>query len=214
MEGNMKSILFIFIVLLNALFVVAGPAGTYEVVHHFDKCNTIRVFVEGEYVINNNEYSIINCTETSNNSWFCECDNNYDLILLTDIQTKNNYIFSINYNYSIESSSRSRSSHSSRGFDYIPEFNITKVNKTDDNITKDIIFKEEKIPIIKKEKDKVISKEIVINENYKPNIEWGKSLITNNDFKDKKSYFIYWLIGFLLIFILIIFGIFLGIMWW
>ena len=82
--------------------VSAITAGTTESIYHFDECDSLRVDITGDLQIDIPEYELIGCDETSLNSWYCDCENDYDLLLKTKFNTINNYTFNIMVNFSHE----------------------------------------------------------------------------------------------------------------
>lgn len=98
----MKKLFLFFIFLFLVSSVSAYYAGEEIVLKHLDKCNSINVFVSGDQEINKGEYFLKNCERVNENEWFCNCSDNYDLILQTNIRTINNYTVNIFYDYSIE----------------------------------------------------------------------------------------------------------------
>ena len=76
--------------------IVAGEEFT---IHHFDRCHSLEVNVSGDLRIDDGEYWLIGCEEVAENSWHCDCSNNYDLRMKTTIRTVNSYDFSIRYTY-------------------------------------------------------------------------------------------------------------------
>jgi len=61
------------------------------------KCNNITILVEGNIIIDNGEYNIIDCNETENNLWYCLCDGGFNVTLQTKQNTINKYNITINY---------------------------------------------------------------------------------------------------------------------
>lgn len=102
-------ILFMFVV-LTSVNVFAIPAGGIEELYTFEKCEKLRVDVTADLGIDQGEYSLVDCTETSSNSWLCDCNDNYILRLNTTIKTINTYYFSMTYNWSEESQTKKTSS--------------------------------------------------------------------------------------------------------
>ena len=98
----MKPMIYVFGLLLFSVMVMGIPAGTVYEVYNFDRCDSLRVDVSGVLHINNSEYELLNCEETSVNSWFRDCNDNYVLKMNTSINTINNYSFTITHNYSVE----------------------------------------------------------------------------------------------------------------
>jgi len=98
----MKSIMYIFGILLFSSIAMAIPAGTVSDIYEFNKCDSLRVDVTGTLHINDSEYTLLNCEQTTKNSWYCDCTDDYTLRLNTSLQTINNYTFSIQHNYSVE----------------------------------------------------------------------------------------------------------------
>jgi len=73
------TILFILIIPL-ALAMYGGETG---IITFLDKCKEINVTVSAKHNIEEGEYELMDCIETESNKWFCECYDNYDLILST-----------------------------------------------------------------------------------------------------------------------------------
>lgn len=93
-------IIIIFILSLPLAFALYG--GESQLIYSFDNCRNFTVNVIGTRDFGDEEYSLIGCTEIEANKWFCVCDDKFDLILSTKINTVNKYNISINYSYQIE----------------------------------------------------------------------------------------------------------------
>jgi len=99
----MKKIILYIIPFILLLSLVSGiPAGGEHTIITLERCDSVRVTVAANNTITPSEYEIKDCTETTNNSWYCECSDGYDLILITKPNTINQYTFGITYNYSVE----------------------------------------------------------------------------------------------------------------
>jgi hypothetical protein len=94
-----KIIILISMLILSLSIVSAAPAGDTVLIHRFDECINLIVDVEGSLNIDDGEYQLEGCDNTFNNTWYCDCNNNYDLLLTTNIKTLNNYTFYMLNNY-------------------------------------------------------------------------------------------------------------------
>ena len=182
----MKStIIFILmcIILLNP--VSSLIAGTSNTVMSFSKCVNLIVEVKGNLNIDTGEYWFENCTETLENKWLCECYDNYNLILSTDIRTINDYNFSITYKYELEESTPIVHRKTSSWINwYYPEVNEAKINETKVNEIK--VNKTEIIEIIK---------EKIINETDEIMVDKNITDIKIVQEKDINYNIYYWIIG-------------------
>ncbi len=77
------------VILMHSAFALF--AGNREVVMNFPECSELMVEVEGELEIEQGEYYFENCTEIQENKWFCSCSDNYNLTVVLDPRTVNNY---------------------------------------------------------------------------------------------------------------------------
>lgn len=97
-----KTMLIMLIISISLAYAYVG--GNSELVKSFDNCNTLRIDVAGEEIINEGEYSFVDCSELVENLWECVCiGNQFDLTLETSINTYNIYNITINYSQTIES---------------------------------------------------------------------------------------------------------------
>lgn len=95
----MKKInLIIFILCIPLVYSLYGGE-TWK--HHFDKCEELKVNITSTDEIIEGEYTILNnCTKEGNNSYICDCDDNYDFNVSFKINAVNNYTFNFNHAYS------------------------------------------------------------------------------------------------------------------
>jgi hypothetical protein len=106
--------LLIILFLLPVVFAV--PAGTDYTLYSVPKCTgSITVSVEASKTINAEEYNLKSCTKNSSTQWSCPCNNPFDIILNTRINTINTYSFTVNYQVEEVAGSASTSSSSSGG---------------------------------------------------------------------------------------------------
>ena len=112
------------ILLLSINVVNAESLGNTRTIYTFEECDELRVDVEASYPIDDNEYAFIGCDEISEDSWYCDCWNDYNLILTTDLRTKNNYTVIMTYNYSTTVDAVVRHSGGNSNIIYIPTVNI------------------------------------------------------------------------------------------
>jgi len=96
----MKKTIIMFILIIPLALAMYG--GETEIITTLDNCMEINVTVSAEHNIEEGEYELLDCMETESNKWFCECYDNYDLILSTTTRTINNYSFLIEYFYQVE----------------------------------------------------------------------------------------------------------------
>ena len=90
------SILSIILIVLS-FQAIASFAGEDQKLITLSSCKNLFVNVTAIDTIDTGEYSLINCTEIATNYWFCDCTDNYDLYLSTQINTLNNYTFNLTY---------------------------------------------------------------------------------------------------------------------
>jgi hypothetical protein len=121
----MKPIIYIFVFVILTSFVLSIPAGSISTVYTFDKCDDLRINVSGNLPIVSGEYSLVNCSETINNSWYCNCSDGFDLILNTTLYTLNNYTFLITHNYT----------YHSRGSSNRGNYDLYEINYSIENIS-------------------------------------------------------------------------------
>jgi len=98
----MKKILTLIILILSVQVVTAMYGGETEVIQHFDKCSSLKVDIMGTLPINKTEYTFLNCSETNENIWECDCFDGFDLVIETKVNTINNYLIEMTYSYSGE----------------------------------------------------------------------------------------------------------------
>lgn len=94
-----KTIILLSLLLLLSFNVFGIIAGKESIIKNFDTCEYMFVNVTGTETIENTEYNLLNCNELETNYWYCDCNNNYDLKILTDIRTHNTYTFDVSYTY-------------------------------------------------------------------------------------------------------------------
>lgn len=108
-------IMMMFIMIPSVLSIYGG--GTY--IYHFDKCDELRVNVTGNLTIDEGEYTVLNNCIKNNNSYICNCTNDFDFNISFKINAINNYTFAFNYDYTKivtdEDSSSSNSNLNSGG---------------------------------------------------------------------------------------------------
>lgn len=127
----MKPVIYLFIAIFVISLASAFPAGTQQIIYNFDRCDSLRVDVTGTLHINESEYWFVGCNETENNSWYCDCTDDYNLTLDSDVRAKNNYTFHVEYNYTGVSESFSSSSGGGGGGSSGDSY-IVRVNKEKD----------------------------------------------------------------------------------
>jgi len=88
----MKKIIYLLVFLISIVSVFALTGGNKELVETFEDCSNLTVFVQGELEIDEGEYSL-NCEKEpeSMTKWYCECDGNFSLYLITKVNTLNTY---------------------------------------------------------------------------------------------------------------------------
>ena len=87
-----------FIILFFLPIVFAVPAGTDYTIYTVPKCvGSITVTVEAIKIIGVDEYNLKSCTKNNETQWTCSCNNPFDIILNTKINTINTYDFTISY---------------------------------------------------------------------------------------------------------------------
>ena len=106
----LKKLIFIIILILSVQIVAAIYGGEKETIQHFDKCSGLNVNVAGALPINKTEYNLLNCSETNENEWECNCYDGFDLIMETKINTINNYSIEMVYSYGEEAIEETASS--------------------------------------------------------------------------------------------------------
>ena len=89
--------LFLFFLFL-APFVLSY-AGENSTIYTINDCTDLKINTTADLIIDNGEYSILNCVENQTNYWKCSCSGDYNVVLSTKPNTINNYTFLLNYNY-------------------------------------------------------------------------------------------------------------------
>ncbi len=131
----MKQIIYILmfaIIIQAAMAVYGGEQYSYV----FENCNDLVVNITADNGIDEGEYSILSdCIETSNNSYSCECEDNYIFNMSFAINAVNHYTLTSNQEYvyyvddGVVESSGSESSGSSGGGGVAPPKEIAvKIN--------------------------------------------------------------------------------------
>jgi len=100
MIKKLLPILVMFLLFINIVTAIYG--GETEVIQHFDKCSSLKVDIMGTLPINKTEYTFLNCSETNENIWECDCFDGFDLVIETKVNTINNYLIEMTYSYSGE----------------------------------------------------------------------------------------------------------------
>lgn len=121
----MKTILCLIMLTIIAPIVLGQDitvAGSDFLIYESEDCKYINVEVNGTETIDAGEYSLLGCEETETDFWKCTCDNGYDLIVSTELNTINNYTFKIE-EYRTKSTSSSSSSGGGGGSSYILRIN-------------------------------------------------------------------------------------------
>jgi len=136
MKYNFLSILFLLTFLLTITSLVSAQM-LEENIYTVDKCDLLYINVSASLPINDTEYYIKDCTETSTNYWSCNCYDDYDIILQYKINTINNYTLSIESKVAQYRSSSGGSSH--RYYKIIEDNNTiensTNISLSDSNKT-------------------------------------------------------------------------------
>ncbi len=131
----MKQIIYILmfaIIIQAAMAVYGGEQYSYV----FENCNDLVVNITADNGIDEGEYSILSdCIETSNNSYSCECEDNYIFNMSFAINAVNHYTLTSNQEYvyyvddGVVESSGSESSGSGGGGGVAPPKEIAvKIN--------------------------------------------------------------------------------------
>lgn len=97
----MKKIILLMIMVMIIPSVMAIYGGETWI-YHFDECDELRVDITGNLEIDEGEYIIHNECMGDNNSFICNCSNDFNFNVSFKINTVNNYTFSFNYDYSRE----------------------------------------------------------------------------------------------------------------
>ena len=179
----MKYLTYILIIVLLSFNVNSLIAGTDNILLTINKCDHLFINVSGTLYIDPIEYSFPYCTNLQPNYWYCDCYNNYDLIISLHILAMNKYTFNIESYYPgvISPLEQTRYIYSSGPSRTNTEYII--INETQDPI---IIYDEIKI-IEEKEifKELPVEKEIIkykeinntIYETPEPSFNWNPILI-------------------------------------
>lgn len=91
-------IILFFIPSVNAISISGGETWVYN----FPECDELRVTIIANLTIHDGEYTILNDCEGGNNSFVCDCTNDFDFNVSFKINTINSYTFDFNYDYSRE----------------------------------------------------------------------------------------------------------------
>jgi len=92
-----KNLLLLLFTLILIPFTQAYVGGETATLYHFENCVNMTVAITGSLEIDEGEYTLKNCSNLENNTWFCECSGSYDLLLQTKSNTINNYTIITNY---------------------------------------------------------------------------------------------------------------------
>lgn len=84
-----------FILSIQIAFAMFG--GESEVIYSFEECLNLTVNVNASLHIDDGEFSFLNCSKINQSYWFCNCSNNFNLVLTTKPNTVNSYSFDIFY---------------------------------------------------------------------------------------------------------------------
>jgi len=86
-----KILFILFILLIPSVFALYGGEKYTE---HFDSCINLTINISATEIIDDGEYIILNnCTELSDDYWFCNCTDNYNLEMEFKENAVNNYTF-------------------------------------------------------------------------------------------------------------------------
>jgi len=136
MENKKLISLMMFFVLILCTFSFAdNDIDRTKKVYNFDECDKLYVNVTATLEIEDNEYTFIECEEKKDNYWFCECSDNYDLVMNLNITTINNYTLDMEVFTKKESSksfSSSSGGFSERGYEIF--YNRLKDRENETNI--------------------------------------------------------------------------------
>lgn len=80
-----------------AAIVMASYGGETVYIGTVPECINTTIEVSGSINIDNGEYSILNCSEVMNDTWFCNCTDVFDIVVKTNASTINNYSFDFTY---------------------------------------------------------------------------------------------------------------------
>ena len=186
----MKKILTLIILILSVQVVIAIYGGEQEIIYHFDKCSSLSINVLGTLIINESEYSFLNCLETSNNIWDCDCYDGFDLIMTTKENTINNYTIEMFYVYQgeeviiVSSSSSGTSSNNLICGDWSECINGTKSMFCYKRQDRGINYTKTKPCYMDITTDEIIKEpetNIIVNKTIEPDIK-------EPEVKDEKSY--------------------------
>lgn len=95
----MKQIIYLLLMILMVTNVSALIAGTNSTVTTIPKCEFVFVNVTGSLIIDAGEYSFIGCDEVEKDYWYCNCTDNYNLVMSIDYRAINNYTINTNAFY-------------------------------------------------------------------------------------------------------------------
>ena len=140
-----KTIIFILSLLLFITPVTSLISGTNNTIVTLDKCDDLFVNVSGTEPIDDGEYNFPLCTLINDNYWYCDCSDDYELIIDLHILAHNNYTFDIGYYY--EGIQQQTIRRSGGGGTVIREVNVTEeceeCNVTEIIINETIIIEQE-----------------------------------------------------------------------
>ncbi len=161
-----KTIFILFTISILFLPVNALIAGNNNTITTIDKCNNLYVNVTGVLPIEPSEYNFLQCELIDNNSWYCDCHDNYNLDIELNLRAYNNYTFNIKYDYEITTT---RSGGGRITIIYGDMENKSKINNTNIELNN--------------------TSDDLININISPDIdvELEHNITTGNDVKDSKD---------------------------
>ena len=112
--GKMNK-LFLTTILILCLPIVTALHGGETWIYNFPNCNMLEVNITGTLPIIDGEYIILNNCTGNNNSFVCECHDDYNFNVSFKINAVNNYTFDFNYDYTKVVSTPTSSGGSSSG---------------------------------------------------------------------------------------------------
>ena len=111
----MNKIFFFFLFLFLISSAYAYYSGESIEVYSLGNCNYLDVNVSSTLIIEEGEYWLEDCNQTSENLWHCDCNGSFVLVMDTLENSYNNYSIGIYYAYSVEEPDESSGDSGSSG---------------------------------------------------------------------------------------------------
>lgn len=89
---------FLLVVPSSVFSLTAGNAG---VVYEFSECSDLFINVTGSLPIHPDEYNFVGCERIGVDEWYCDCHDDYELVIDLHVAAMNSYTFDMRYYYGL-----------------------------------------------------------------------------------------------------------------